>query len=96
MLTEEQAKEKWCPFARVVIGDEVARASGNRFTSGHYHNEAARCLGSGCMLWKWGPAEFLRLDANGNPDPDLSGPSPWTYPKEESGRGYCGFGGRDG
>lgn len=40
-MTEDEAKTKWCPFARVV---DSARGT---------DGEGARCIGSACMAWRW-------------------------------------------
>ena len=60
MLSEKQAKEKWCPFARVTWSSPESSGSGNRFpmdganeTEGtHYLNDQCRCLASGCVMWQ--------------------------------------------
>ena len=44
MLTEAEAKEKWC----AMVG---SNASGSASTN---------CLGSGCMLWQWLPQVHYR------------------------------------
>lgn len=55
-LTEDEAKTKWCPMARVPILD-CSRAipvtvAANR---DHYGDPTASgcCIASGCMLWTW-------------------------------------------
>lgn len=51
IVTEEEAKTKWCPFAR------VATTSGggivvNRFSSPMQLRGDSNCLGSACMMWQ--------------------------------------------
>lgn len=66
VMTEEQAQQKWCPFARVLL---PVHQAGNRIStfhkalaakSGssdveHYAQQEAdcNCLGSRCMAWRF-------------------------------------------
>ena len=69
MMTEEEAKTKWCPFARDIMGN-----GGNRMAYGggeedgpdnddcavQYAAEMASmhpCIGSFCAAWRWVPRE---------------------------------------
>lgn len=47
-LTEAQAAERWCPFARVATGSGSAPAV-NRWGAA----ADARCIGNRCMAWRW-------------------------------------------
>ena len=51
-MTEEEAKTKWCPFAR-----NGGEAGCNRLQS-------TECLGSACMAWRWSE-EFADADTEG-------------------------------
>jgi hypothetical protein len=68
LLTEEQAKQKWCPHYRVAIcgGGESTYSEDNRPME--FEQDAdektkwrptglvcrpARCIASGCMAWRW-------------------------------------------
>ena len=59
-MTEEDAKQRWCPAARIAVAvrpsDDLDYAS-NRPTHDPYN-----CIGSACMAWRWHPA-------TGAPDP---------------------------
>lgn len=60
LLTEEAAREKWCPFARVyaVVDGDVVTV--NRETLSQ-PAKWCRCIASGCMMWRWEAG--ARLDA---------------------------------
>jgi hypothetical protein len=69
-VTEEQAKEKWCPFARRGIISRHFIAGGmNRVgdDSGEHTNpEQCRCIASQCMAWRWNyPPEEAMGNRNG-------------------------------
>lgn len=48
ILTETEAKTRWCPFAH--YSHEHNRGTKNKEP---IPSIGARCLGSGCMLWRW-------------------------------------------
>lgn len=56
-MTEDQAKTKWCPFARQVVsiqhadGSHIAIGSANRSEGGML----GMCVGSQCMAWRKRP-----------------------------------------
>lgn len=51
-MTEAEAREKWCPMARVT--SMTHGSSGvNRGTAGRDDVRDTRCLASGCALWTW-------------------------------------------
>lgn len=64
IVTETEAKERWCPHARVPLyaacaTGEESPAAANRAAPGSSESvragaaEQCRCLGSGCMAWRW-------------------------------------------
>ena len=104
-MTEEEAKTKWCPFARVMISADsdgggafavkgpIALGSANRFKA----NERAACIASECMAWRW------RTVPNPAWKPDASmmmaqylAPNPYSQTPAgiaSSTDGYCGLAG---
>jgi len=52
MLTEEEAKTKWCPMARPFDPEKVTVAGG-------------RCNGSACMAWQFQPQMWRHTSAAG-------------------------------
>jgi hypothetical protein len=78
-VTEEDARSKWCPFARVAIGVGPIGGSTtgytvfNRATTVGEAPLNAMCLGSACMAWR------VRAAADGK--------GGWK------GDGYCGLAG---
>jgi hypothetical protein len=59
LLTEEEAKTKWCPFVR-QNGDNN-RPSGNRSIYGE-----PMCIASQCMAWRWAQ-QYAREGFKWNP-----------------------------
>jgi len=56
-MTEEDARKKWCPHARVwqISGDITTAVAYNRTESelGSYTNPTrSRCIASDCMMWE--------------------------------------------
>ena len=110
-LTEDEARKRWCPFARVIEGSfdpdlptYAAAVNRNLHESQRPH---ARCIASGCMMWRsTGPqhdtlavAEIPEQEAKASakgwhktPDRDADGNKIWTKPKPE--QGWCGLAGR--
>lgn len=63
-MTEDKAKTKWCPFARIIGGKiDAAGASSHRDGQTAFNrivDEAkwsvpvgGACIGSACMAWRW-------------------------------------------
>jgi len=77
-MTEDEAKTKWCPYARVAYTlsgeDGNALAGVNRGRS-HYVNSEALCLGSACSQWRWEHPPHLTTTS----EVDDPGPGPeWS------------------
>ena len=96
ILTEAEAKTKWCPFARFLGqgaqgGRLIALAAVN---IGDENGKEIRsyCISSRCMAWRWAQKP--------NPDykrPHAQMPYPDNLPPthiEDRERGFCGLAGR--
>ena len=82
LLTEEEAKTKWCPAARVSDA-----GLGNRYTMVDDLTSGmafAHCIASRCMWWRWGVDETR--DRHRKPD--------GTVEEYRHKAGYCGIAGK--
>lgn len=57
MITEKDAKELWCPFARAENiqkeWDEAGTLRAIAFDGSNREDKKCRCIGSACMAWRW-------------------------------------------
>jgi len=59
-MTEEEAKKRWCPFARVISGDDPERAPNGPYNRDHWITDEgvedtihrSTCIASDCMAWR--------------------------------------------
>jgi hypothetical protein len=56
LMTEQEAKTKWCPMARVDVGGEGVAAVNRREVRTKQAGDTwaglnSNCIGSGCMVW---------------------------------------------
>ena len=84
MMTEDEAKTKWCPFVRET---ELRTGTWNR-PGDRSRSDAERynCCGSACMAWRW--ALSPDKAAHFNKTWKTKG-EPEAYPV-----GYCGLAGK--
>jgi len=64
-MTEEEAKTKWCPYAR--LGSSTSGLGGfNRFISPAREADfdGTRCVGSACMAFRWSPDTTLEMSGH--------------------------------
>ena len=55
-MTEQEAKAKWCPFARVdSTGSNRPNPGPNADTQAGW----PPCIGSACMAWRWDPNQAV-------------------------------------
>jgi hypothetical protein len=93
-LTEEEAKTKWCPYARGITdggGNRMAYgSSGDGPAEDDYTAEMAAmypCIGSACMAWR----RATRVDKDGT---IWLATSSYTSESTEAHLGYCGLAGK--
>lgn len=63
-LTEDDAKTRWCPAARVAPVGEQNLWNRSKLDTGlpggtdaDRHLRMSRCIGSACMAWRWKRAD---------------------------------------
>lgn len=96
-MTEDEARKKWCPMARVSIhAPEESRkdfiSTGNRWQaessrkSLNVYPQGAQCIASDCMMWRW-EVEIDELKLDGNNITITADDVVFR----ETGHGYCGL-----
>ena len=96
MMTEQEARQKWCPMARVAVEISEGGSTLSHVATCNRHDGAhpiARCIASGCMAWRWSVRD-KRIPAEGYTNPD--GSSVVTRYVDGPGddpTGYCGLAG---
>ena len=59
-MTEQEAKQKWCPMVRIDTG---VSSSYNAFKAAKEQVNEGRCIGSDCMMWReYRPSEMPDAD----------------------------------
>jgi hypothetical protein len=102
-MTEEEAKTKWCPFARIVAqeDDEILahQAAFNRVAyRGHVQDvSTTRCIASACMAWRWRDSPYATRQIESGGEKIAEGKwKHWdikeTVPAAER-SGHCGLAG---
>ena len=81
-MTEDEAKTKWCPFARVVSDTAAADSPANRYPGDEDANAGTTnaCIGSACMAWRRNTRTYARIGGG--------------YGQTVSTHGYCGLAGK--
>ena len=86
LLTELEAKEKWCPFVRAASplmtphNRHIEYEEGKLFGPLSLNPPACRCIASQCMAWTWWQGNM----------PAGPGAENYNVPP----RGFCGLAGR--
>ena len=85
-MTEDEAKTKWCPFARYVSirGEGINRWIHEGETQ--TNPEPSRCIASDCMAWRWTTAPD-RAESYAREAPRAHREHPFVA------KGHCGLAG---
>lgn len=87
-MTKDEAKAKWCPFARPVFaGPSRDVAAMNRMGDGT-PEAAAMCIASACMAWRWEP-DWIYPPVTPGAEPDRFR----LGHKKSKTEGFCGLAG---
>lgn len=96
LLTEEEARKKWCPKARVAHSSTdaddytIAMAAVNRGGGYDAIEENSQCYASYCMAWRWAiDREPLTAEQRRGAGTAI-GLAAALQPAREPRRGYCG------
>ena len=85
MHTEDQAKELWCPLARLVVGHHETGRMSPPCNVTRVSNESQPalhpCIASDCAMWRWG------LEVG------TTEPSGITVGVQSKTQGFCGLAG---
>lgn len=98
ILTEEEAKTKWCPETRIHevrgAGVYVNKPITDENPHGHAKAASVLCIGSACMAWRWatngGHYEAVAPNHHG---PSFARLIPGTGTLSTT-HGYCGKAGK--
>ena len=96
LMTEDEARTKWCPHARVACYAEAGDAGVNRSSDRGASISGVGCLASDCSQWRWG--EALGVIERGQVALDPASPPPARTADRYhiTPRGYCGLAGEPG
>ena len=101
-MTEDEAKAKWCPFARTKTikfsSDDGAVSSANRDFDGEPIDKLHTCIASACMAWRWrvAPKPGVGFHHEVIDHPTLPGHKttrPVSGERPVIGDGFCGLAG---
>lgn len=96
-MTEDEARKRWCPFARTYHpetdgdGETVAVASVNRGRDGA-PDAWCLCIASDCMAWRWTSPPHWRVKRAQGITVAVDKDTPDAY--QTRGNGYCGIAGK--
>lgn len=77
ILTEEEAQKRWCPFSRMMLGDNGA------YNRDWRDINSTNCIASQCMAWRWELITEFASDET----------QPIKIVSRKTGNGFCGLAG---
>lgn len=89
-MTEEEAKQRWCPFVRLTGAEREWHTNRDpSMPSIPTDTQAYRCIGSACMAWRWrgyftDEGRFMHMAGRGH----------WKSDEKREPTGFCGLAGR--
>ena len=93
-MTEDEARKKWCPFARVAApaDSEAGGTAGNRWgdTDPTHPASGYRCIASDCMAWRGYETAAFKVRAEG----EFRSSGRRLKPTGADVLGYCGLAGK--
>ena len=98
-MTEDEAKTKWCPYARISSLNEGGDdgPSSNRWLGWISDGEVgsvACCIASTCMAWRWSEAEHARRFVSAFGGAGVNFVTTERAIKPDERQGYCGLAGQ--
>lgn len=86
-MTEDEARSRWCPFARTERGTRVLDAQG----ATHWLADCA-CIASNCMAWRWTSPPHWRVQIVPGRTQAATKDEEGAY--QTRGNGFCGLAGK--
>lgn len=94
LLTEKEAKEKWCPHVRIAVLAGHGGAACNTHPD-PYIDADCRCAGSRCAMWRWSEPRKARRaytcdDTTATTDPGNrpgAVPADWCFEPHDAAEG---------
>lgn len=82
-MTEDEARQKWCPFVRLSAQQDTSHAQGYCWNNRGDDTHDANCIASDCMAWREAGEAYV---------PCAPTEEGFTYVAAPA--GYCGLAGK--
>lgn len=91
-MTEDEARKRWCPFARVEAATSAINRLDRAATDRVVWHFACACIASDCMAWRWTSPPHWRVKRAEGITVAVDKNTPDAY--QTRGNGYCGIAGK--